>query len=78
MKTVGWVCVGLIGVCALAAGQVEVAQKDEVPPYNVDAISFASGTSKQSRLDLFIQNDVLFFHPFDDGGIATHRTGNDV
>lgn len=44
-----------MGVSMLAIGQVEVAQKEEIPPYSVDAISFASNTSKQSRLDVFIQ-----------------------
>jgi GWxTD domain-containing protein len=55
MKTVGWIVVAIACVLPLATAQVEVSQKEEIPPYHVDAMSFASNTSKQSRVDIFIQ-----------------------
>ena len=39
----------------LAVAQAEVVPQDVTPPYNVDAMSFASTASKQSRLDVFVQ-----------------------
>ncbi|MBM2840322.1 MAG: hypothetical protein HW412_850 [Bacteroidetes bacterium] len=55
MKKQGLIVVGLMCLSMSAICQVEVAQKEEIPPYNVDAISFSSNTPKKSRLDVFIQ-----------------------
>ena len=46
----------LCGFASQLNAQVEVPQnpKDEIPtPFDVDAISFASTTSKNSRLDIY-------------------------
>jgi GWxTD domain-containing protein len=80
MKVVGWNIVML--VCALlpAAAQVEVIQKEEIPPYNIDAISFASSTSKQSRIDVFVQvpYEKLAFVRKDNGYRASYEMTIDV
>lgn len=64
----------------LAVGQVEVARGEEAPPYNVDAISFASTTTGQSRIDVFIQvpYEVLAFVKGDDGYTASYEVTIDV
>ena len=55
MKAATRLCVLLVCVLQCVVAQVEVAPKNEIPPYNVDAMSFASTTSRQSRLDVFVQ-----------------------
>jgi len=55
MKTAGLAVLALMCTSISAMSQVEVPLKEEIPPYNVDAISFAANTPKLSRLDVFVQ-----------------------
>ncbi len=79
MKSVGMLF-ALMCVSRLAVGQVEVAQTEEVTPFNLDAISFASATRGQSRIDIFIQvpYEVLAFVKKDDGYVASYEVTIDI
>src|SRR6266581_4337432 len=80
MKSAGWMLAASVAVCAPASGQVEVGQKEESPPYYLDAISFASNTSRQSRIDVFIQvpYEVLAFVKKDDAYRAAYEMTIDI
>ncbi len=45
----------LLCVPLMSFAQVEIAPKEEVPPYDIDAISFATNSPNISRLDVFIR-----------------------
>ncbi len=65
-------------LCLLARAQVEVTQNpatDISSTFDVDAISFASTTSKQSRLDLYaaIPYEQLSFVKLDDKFVASYE-----
>jgi len=67
-------------VLRLAVAQVEVPHQNETPSYNVDAMSFASTTSQQSRLDVFVQipYEDLAFVKKDEGYLASYEVTIDV
>jgi len=80
MTSVGWTVVALVSVLHLTSAQVEVAPKEEIPPYYVDAISFASSTSQHSRVDVFVQIPyrILAFVKKEDGYRASYEITIDV
>jgi GWxTD domain-containing protein len=80
MKAVGWVPASIAFVFPLATAQVEIPQREEAPPYQVDAISFASSTSKQSRVDVFIQTpyENLAFVKQDNAYYASYEMTIDI
>lgn len=74
---------GVLTFCFVCAeAQVEVAQTtaSEIPSFDVDAVSFASTTSKQSRLDIFaaIGYEQLSFVKKEDTFVASYEMTVDV
>lgn len=81
MKTTVWLLAAFLSglvFCPCATAQVEAATDPalgEIPPYQVDAISFAALNSPLSRLDIFVQvgYDNLSFVKSDDRYAASYE-----
>jgi GWxTD domain-containing protein len=80
MRFVGWILVALVITPILSLGQVEVPPPEHVDAYNIDAISFATTSPGQSRLDIFIQvpYNLLAFVKAENGYSASYEMTLDI